>query len=112
MDHREWLVANIPPLFTRNNYSFWSVRMRCHLMALGCKIWISIEKGYTILDNLPTDRDELDEYESNTKYLNAILKGLVYLVFVKVMQCKTTNHDWGNLKIAYEGTSKVKNSKL
>ena len=81
-------------------------------MSLGCKIWSSIEKGYKIPDNLPTNRDELDEYESNAKYLNAILKGLAYSVFVKVMQCKTTKHAWEKIKIAYEGTSKVKKSKL
>ena len=67
MDHQEGLAANIPPLFTGNDYAFWSVRMRYHLMSLGCKIWSSVEKWYKILDNLPTDRDELDEYESNAK---------------------------------------------
>ena len=90
MDHQEGLAANIPPLFTRNNYAFWSVRMRCHLMSLGCKIWSSVEKGYKIPYNLPTYRDELDEYECNAKALNAILKGLADLVLVKVVQCKTT----------------------
>ena len=112
MDHQEGLVANKPPLFTRNNYAFWSVRMRCHLISLGCKIWSSVEKGYKIPDNLPIDRDELDEYESNEKYLKEILKGLVDSVFVKVMQCKTTKHAWEKLKIAYEGVSKVKKYKL
>ena len=107
MDHQEGLVANIPPLFTGNNHSFWSVRMRCHLMSLGCKIWSSVEKGYKI-DKLPTDRDGLDEYESNEKYLNAILKGLAVSVFVKVTQCKTTKHVTEKLKIAYKGDSKVK----
>ena len=85
MDHQEGLVANRPPLFSGNNYAFWSVRMRCHLMSLGCKIWCSVEKGYKIPDNLSTDRDELDEWESNAKSLNAILKGLEHSVFVKLM---------------------------
>ena len=80
--------------------------------ALGCKIWSYVEKGYKKQNNLPTDRDEIDEYESNEKDLNAILKGIAYSVFVKVMQCKTTKHAWEKLKIAYEGTSKVKKSKL
>ena len=74
MDQQEGLATNKPPLFTRNNYAFWSVRMRCHIMSLGCKIWSSVEKGYKIPDNLPTYRDELDEYESNAKYLNGIWK--------------------------------------
>ena len=69
-------------------------------------------KRYKIPHNLPTDRDELDEYESNAKYLNATLKGLADSVFVKVIQCKITKHVWENLKIAYEETSKVKKRKL
>ena len=94
MGHQEGLAANGTPLFTGNNYAFWSVRMRCHPMYLGCKIWSYVEKGYKILGNLSTHRDELDEYESNAKDLNAILKGLADLVFVKFMQCKKTKHAW------------------
>ena len=44
--------------------------------------------------------------------MNAILKGLTYSVFVKVIQCKTTKHAWEKIKISYEGDSKVKKSKL
>ena len=81
-------------------------------MSLGYKISNSVEKWYKIPDNLPTDRDEIDKYESNEKALNAILKGLADSMFVKVMQSKTTKHAWEKLKIAYEGDSKVKKSKL
>ena len=94
MDRQEGLVANIPPLFTGNNYAFWSVRMICNLMSLGCKIWISVKKWYKILEKLPTNRDEIDEYESNAKALNAIFKGLVDSMFVKFMQFKTAKHAW------------------
>ena len=41
--------------------------MRCHLMSLGWKVWISFEKEYKVPDDLPTYRDELNEYESNAK---------------------------------------------
>ena len=81
-------------------------------MSLGCKIWSFVEKGYKIPDNLPTYGDELDEYESNAKALNAILKGLADSMFVKVMQSKTTKHAWERLKISYEGDQKVKKYKL
>ena len=49
--------------------------MKCHLMFLGYKVWRSVEKEYKILNNLPIDRDELDQYEGNAKALNAILSG-------------------------------------
>ena len=68
--------------------------MRYRLMSLGCKIWSYVEKEYKGPVNLPTDRDELHQYESNVKSLNAILNGLTILVFVKDMQCNTTKHAW------------------
>ena len=102
MDQQEGLATNKPPLFTGDNYAYKSVRMKCHLMSLGCKIWSPIEKWYNIPDSLPTDRDELDQYELNSKYLNAILNGLTKLVFVKVMQCKTSKHAWEKIKTVYE----------
>ena len=40
------------------------------------------------------------------------MTGLTESVLVKVMQCKTSKHGWEKLKCIYEGTSKVKESKL
>ena len=81
-------------------------------MSLRCKILCSVEKGYQIPDNLPTNRDELDQYESNAKALNRMLSELTNLLFLKVMQCKTTKHAWEKLKTVYEGVCKDKQSKL
>ena len=100
---QQGLATNIPPLFIGYNYAYYSVRMKCHLMSLGCKIWSFVEKGYKIPENLPIDRDELYKYESNAKYLNAILSGLTQSVFVKFVQCKTSKHAWEKLKCFYEG---------
>ena len=84
--------------------------MKFHLMSLGYKVWRSIEKEYKIQCNIPTDRDEQDQYESNAKSLNAILSGLTNSVFVKFMQCKISKHAWKKFKNVYEGASKVKQS--
>ena len=86
MDQQEGLATNIPPLFTRGNYAYWSVRMKFHLMSLGWKVWVAIEREYkNIDDNLLTDSVELGQYEGNAKALNDILSGLKNTVFVKVM---------------------------
>ena len=45
-------------------------------MSPGYKVWRSVEKEYKILDDLPIDIDELDQYEANAKALNEILSGL------------------------------------
>ena len=65
--------------------------MRFHLMYPGCKIWSFLEKGYKIIDKLPTYKDELDEYESNAKYLNAILKGLADSILLKSCNVRQPN---------------------
>ena len=112
MDQQEGLATNRPPLFTGDNYAYWSVKMKYHLMSLGYKVWRYVEKEYKVPDDLPIDRDELDQYEANAKSLNAILSGLTNSVFIKVMQCKRTKHAQEKLKNVYEGVSKVKQSKL
>ena len=94
MDQQEGLATNRPALFTRGNYAYQSVRMKCHLMSLGHKVWRSVEKEYEVPGDLPIDKGELDKYEANAKGLNTILSGLTNSMFVKVMQCKTTKHTW------------------
>ena len=112
MDQQEGLATNIPPLFTGDNYVYWSVRMKCHLMSLGYNIWIPVKKEYKVPDDLPIYRDELEQYDVKEKSLNAILSALTNSVFVKVMQCKTTKHAWEKIKCVYQGVSKVKKFKL
>ena len=87
MDQQECMLTNKPPLFTGENYVYWSVRMRCHLMSLGWQVWDAAEKEFTIGDQYPTDIVELGQYEGNAKSLNQILSGLANIVFTKVMQC-------------------------
>ena len=92
MDQQQGLATNIPPLFIGDNYAYWSVRMKCHLMSLGYKVRRSVKKEYKIPVDLPIDIDELYQYDANAKSMNAILSGLKNSMFVKVMQCKTTKH--------------------
>ena len=112
MDQQEGLAIDKPPLFIGENYAYWSVRMKCHLMSLGWKVWEAAENEYKIEDQLPIDSVELAQYEGNSKALNTILSGLTNSVFTKVMRCKNSKQAWDKLKIIYEGASKVKESKL
>ena len=102
MDQQEGLATNIPPLFIGENYAYWSVRMRCHMMSLGWKFWEATEKEHNIGNLYPTDTLELGEYEGNGKALNAILSGLTNTVFTKVLQCTSANQAWYKLEIIYE----------
>ena len=112
MDQQEDMDTNIPPLFTREDYAYWSVRMRFHMMSLGWKVWAATETKHNIGNQYPTDTVELVEYEGNAKYLNVILSGLTNNVFTKVMQCTYSKQAWDKLNIMYEGAYKFKESKL
>ena len=103
MDQQEGLSTNKTPLFTGENYAYWSVRMRCHMMSLGWKVWEATKKELNIGNLYPTNTVELGEYEGNAKALNAILSGLTQSVFTKVMQCTSTKQAWDKLKLIYEG---------
>ena len=84
MDQQEGLATNRPPLFTGENYAYWSVRMKCDLMSLGWKVWVATEKEYKIGDQVPIDLEKQGQYEGNSKSLNAILSGLTNFVFTKI----------------------------
>ena len=81
-------------------------------MSLGWKVWEATEKEHNIGNLYPTYTLELGEYEGNSKALNAILSGLKNTVFTKVMQCTSAKQAWDMLNIIYEGSAKVKESKL
>ena len=55
MDQQECLSTNKPPLFTDENYAYWSVRMKFHMMSLGWKVWEAIENEYKIEDQALAD---------------------------------------------------------
>ena len=61
-------------------------KLRCYIISLRYKFWRSIDIEYNVPNDLPIDKDELDQYEANAKELNAILTGLTNLVFVKFIQ--------------------------
>ena len=94
MDQQEGLSTNRPPLFIGENYAYWSVRMKGHLMSLGWKVSTATEKEYKIDDQEPTDPEELGQYEGYSKSLNAIPSGLTNFVFTKVMRHKTAKQAW------------------
>ena len=70
MDQQEGMATNKTPLFTGGNYAYWSVRMRCHLMSLGWKVWEATEKDLKIGNQYTIEIVELGEYEGNAKSLN------------------------------------------
>ena len=111
MTSNEGTSASKPPLFDGKKISFWKIRMRTYLMALGVDVWDVVETGYTKPVVLASKDDKL-EFSFNAKGMNAILNGLVEAEFVKVMHLDTAKAMWDKLINSYEGNEKVKGAKL
>jgi hypothetical protein len=111
MTSHEGTLATKPPLFDGRKFSFWKVRMRTYLMALGVDVWDVVETGYINPIVLASKECKL-EFIFNAKEMNAILNGLAESKFVKVMHLQTTKEMWDKLISSYEGNEKVKDAKL
>lgn len=66
------LSSNRAPLFYGTNYTFWSLRMKTYLSALGYDIWKYMEDGYTIHMTHLMDKYAKRESKNNSKSLNFI----------------------------------------
>jgi hypothetical protein len=111
MSSHEGNSTNKAPLFNGTNFTFWKVRMRTYIMALGADVWDVVAIGYVkpiVLDN----KDDKIEFSFNTKSVNAILSGLAEAEFIKVMHLGTAKEMWDKLISSYEGNEKVKDAKL
>jgi hypothetical protein len=111
MTSHEGTLVSKPPLFDGTNFSFWKVRMRTYLMALGVDVWDVVETGYTKPAVLASKDDKL-EFIFNAKGMDAIFNGLAEAEFVKVMYLQIAKEMWDKLINNYEGNEKVKDAKL
>ena len=112
MDQQQGMSSKIVPLFTGDDYAFWRISMKSHLMALGFDIWKYVEHGYIAPSSAPTDVAAKKLCNDYSRGFKAILSGLSINVFVKVMHYKSTKELWEKLKIICEGDGKVKQAKL
>jgi hypothetical protein len=111
MTSHEGTSASKPPLFDGTNFTFWKVRLRTYLMALGVDVWDVVETGYINLVVLASKDDKL-EFIFNDKGMNSILNGFAEAESVKVMHLQTAKEMWDKLISSYEGNEKVKDAKL
>ena len=109
MDQQQGMWSKITPVFKGDDYVFWRIRMKSHLMKLGFDILQSIEDGYTTPSSPPINVASKKLCNDNSRVVNAILSGLSRNIFVKLMHCKSSKENLGHkLKIIYEGDLKVK----
>ncbi|GAB2270277.1 hypothetical protein Dimus_038833 [Dionaea muscipula] len=117
---REGQSSARPPYFKGQNYSWWKNSMEIHIQAEDYQIWKIIEDGPLIID--PVEKEGKKSSKSKAEYTNDDLKKLkknakAMRLFLCALgpdeynriSCKSNAKEiWDTLKIAHEGTNKVK----
>ncbi|XP_050935354.1 uncharacterized protein LOC127144011 isoform X1 [Cucumis melo] len=120
---REEPSASRPPILDGKNYSYWKPRMIFFIKTLDGKAWRALVAGYDppmiIVNGVSVPKPEVDWTDAeeqasvgNVRALNAIFNGVDLNVFKLINSCSTAKEAWKTLEVAYEGTSKVKISRL
>ncbi|CAM8996361.1 unnamed protein product [Rhodiola kirilowii] len=124
MSLKERQSTNRPPLLRGPNYGYWKSKMNAFLKFLDEKAWKVVLVGWTqpmmantegLIVSKPealwTDADE--KYAAgNSKAMNAIFCGVDENVFKLIANCEIAKEAWDILRTAYEGTDKVRNSRM
>jgi len=124
MDKADGFVYK-PPLLDGSNYNYLKSRMSAFLKSIDSKTWKAVLKGWehpvaldkdgnktTVLkpeEEWTTVEDE--SFLANSRALNSIFNGVYKNMFRMIKQCTVAKVAWEILKIAHQGTSKVKMSK-
>ncbi|KAA0062576.1 gag-pol polyprotein [Cucumis melo var. makuwa] len=93
---REGPSTSRPPVLDGKNYSYWKPRMIFFIKTLDGKAWRALVQASV----------------GNARALNMIFNGVDLNVFKLINSCSTAKETWKTLEVAYEGTSKVKISRL
>ncbi|CAM8908109.1 unnamed protein product [Rhodiola kirilowii] len=113
-----------PPLLEGSNYATWKPVMRSFLKSLDEKAWKAVLKGWTepMMNNLtgkPIPKPEAlwtEEEDKasmvNSKAMNAIFSTVDENVMKLIINCEVAKEAWDILQIAFEGTDKVRNSRM
>ena len=105
---------NVPPYFDGCNYAFWKVRIRAFLCSIDETVWDAVDVGWTKLEAAKStwDKATLATANTNSKALNAIFCDVCPNEFYRISHITIAKEEWQILEITYEGTKKVKDTKL
>ncbi|CAM8963043.1 unnamed protein product [Rhodiola kirilowii] len=113
-----------PPLLEDSNYATWKPVMRSFLKSLDEKAWRAVIRGWTepMMNNLTGEpvlkpealwtEDEDKASMGNSKAMNAIFSAVNENVMKLIINCEVAKEAWDILQTAFEGTDKVRNSRM
>ncbi|CAM8914479.1 unnamed protein product [Rhodiola kirilowii] len=113
-----------PPLLEGSNYATWKPMMRSFLKSLDEKAWMTVQRGWTepMMNNLTGEpvlkpetlwsEEENKASMGNAKAMNAIFSAVDENVMKLIINCEVAKKAWNILQTAFEGTDKVRNSRM
>ncbi|CAM8880922.1 unnamed protein product [Rhodiola kirilowii] len=113
-----------PPLLEGSNYATWKPMMRSFLKSLDEKAWMTVQRGWTepMMNNLTGEpvlkpetlwsEEENKASMGNAKAMNAIFSAVDENVMKLIINCEVAKEAWDILQTAFEGTDKVRNSRM
>ena len=105
---------NALPYFDGSNYAFWKVKIRAFLCLIDETVWDVVDVRWTRLDAVKStwDKVALAAAKANSKALNAIFYGVSPDEFHRISHITIAKEVWQLLETMYEGTKKMKDTKL
>ena len=113
-----------PPYFDGKCYMYWQTRMTIYLQALNYEIWEIVNNDPFMLTTKNEECEEISKPSSqwnelekrkaslNSKVMNAMFCDLDKKEFHRVSSCENAHEIWNKLKVVYEDTNQVKESKI
>ncbi|CAM8987909.1 unnamed protein product [Rhodiola kirilowii] len=124
MSIKEGQSTTRPVLLEEPNYGYWKARMKAFIKNVDEKAWRSVLTGWTppllatddgkVVPKPETEWSELEERLAmgNAKALNAIFSAVDESIFKLILNCESAKEAWDTLSTHFEGTDKVKQSRI
>ena len=105
---------NAPPYFDGSKYAFWKVKLRTFLCSIDETVWDAMDVGWIRSKAAKSkwDKAALTATNANNKVLNAFFCDVSPDEFHRISHITIANEAWPILETTYEGTKKVKDTKL
>ncbi|MQL96227.1 hypothetical protein Taro_028900 [Colocasia esculenta] len=112
--YAEGQSINRPPLFDGKDCNYWKTRMKFFLQGLDYELWTIIEDGDLIVLNSKENWTDGDKkmMSQNNKAKSILCCSLSKNEFNRISTCKSAKEMWDKLKFTYEGTDKVKETRI
>ncbi|MQM11562.1 hypothetical protein Taro_044470 [Colocasia esculenta] len=112
--HFKGQSVNRPPLFDGEDYTYWKTRMKFFLQGLDYQIWSIVDEGDLLVTN---EKDRWMEDDKKKIFLNCKAKSILCCAlskkeFNRISACKSAMEMWEKLRITYERTNKVKETRI